>query len=83
MIMYNLTADKFATLTSIKKVQNINRTTSSDILTVVLCRERNTLKENCPLKSSCMLFSPWAHRVNFNVNSAIPSLASDTNLKTK
>ena len=43
MIMYNLTSDKFTTLTSIKKVQNVNRTTPSDILTVVLCRERNTL----------------------------------------
>ena len=51
--MYNLTSDKFATLTSVKKAQNMNRTTSSDILTVVLCRERNTLRENCTLKSSC------------------------------
>ena len=60
MIMYNLTSDKFATLTSIKKVQNVNRTTS-DILTVVLCRERNTLRDNWTLKSSFMLLSPWAH----------------------
>ena len=55
--MYNLTSDKFATLTSITKVQNMNRTTSSDILTVVLCREQNTLKESCTLKSSCMLLT--------------------------
>ena len=61
MIMYNLTSDKFATLTSIKKVQNVNRATPSDILTVVLCREWNTLRDNCTLKSSFMLLSPWAH----------------------
>ena len=35
----------------------MNRTTSSDILTVLLCRERNTLRENCTLKSS------WMHSV--------------------
>ena len=50
MIMYNLTSDKFATLTSVKKVQNMNRTTSSDILTVVLCREWNTLKTKLYIK---------------------------------
>ena len=60
----------------------MNRTTSSDMLTVVLCRERNTLKRKLYIKM-CILFSPWAHRVNFNVKSTIPSLASDTNLKTK
>ena len=59
--MYNLTSDKFATLTSIKKVKHVNRTTPSVILTVVLCRERNTLIDNCTLKSSFMLLSPWAH----------------------
>ena len=59
--MYNLTSDKFATLTSIKKVQHVNRTTPFVILTVVLCRERNTLIDNCTLKSSFMLLSPWAH----------------------
>ena len=39
MIIYNLTSDKFWTLTPIEKVENMNRTTSSDILTVVLCWE--------------------------------------------
>ena len=60
--MYNLTSDKFATLTSIKKVQNMNRTTSSDILTVVLhAYGTEYSKRNCTLKSSCMLFISWAH----------------------